>query len=235
LGHIKKIISTPSGDFIVLDKNGVYRFGHDGHFIRTYGSQGRAANEYQVLTDVGLDSASGTVYVLDGMNKVLLFDVGTGNFKESITPYWDGEVITLDGIMPKSDGGFYVFSANPTYMKSDTEYDALYGFDAKGTKTAEYLPNKEYIIGLGATSYCYENKHLIRPLDSRNIVYEVENEQITPLVSIDFGDKNAPQGAIYNEVGEQDLVYYLSSSYYKNPCYFQQTRHHISYICRPRL
>lgn len=230
LTNIAKLRVTPEGGFIVLDKNGVYHFSRDGSFIRQYGMKGRGPAEYIELTDIGLDSDSGCVYLLDALNKVLVFDTTTGELKKSVVPDRGGRVFGLDNIIPKSgDDGFYVYSANTNTTKSKELYYGLYEFDADAKNIAEYLPGKDFIIGIGAVSYGYGDKYLVRPLDSRNIVTEVADGQVRPFLWVDFGDKNAPEGSIYNDAGEQDLPYYFNSNYYKNPFNFQQTGEYVSF------
>lgn len=230
--NIVKILTLGNGDFIVTDKKKICHFDADGKFIRNYSMRGRGPQEYAVLQDICVDNAEKTLLILDAMNKILFFSTETGEFIKSKPADWGkgGAGIPLDAILPADKGGFFIVSANTTRRSPGDEFYCLTKFDSKSKMRSRELPTLDFVYMNGLTSQSYDGRYLIKPLDTRNIVYEVREGEVKPICAIDFGDKNVEEFAAFMPDGAMFFTKLIETNRYKIPQYFAESQSHISFI-----
>lgn len=70
----------------------------------------------------------------------------------------------------------------------------------------------------------------LRPLEGENLLYEVTDEGIMPVMSVDFGSLQSPSGYLVNN-GKPDMAQYIMSKYYKMALYFHDTDNALYFGC----
>ena len=116
---VVKMLLDDSGNIFLLDDQGrIVALKPDGTFLRTVARQGRANNEYILVSDIAV--AGPEFMILDG-SKVKCFDLSDPSGVRSI----DIPVsVPCDALAPDGDGGVYLFSAfslDPAENRSDAD------------------------------------------------------------------------------------------------------------------
>lgn len=225
LSMIKKMLILDNNNFVIMDKNGVYEFSSEGSFVRQYGGKGRGPNEYIALTDISC--VDGRLYILDGMNKVLVFNTSNGKFVENITPVWDRQPRRQDGMAALASGGFYIFSANVNMEQDRAAQRCLYEFDANGRQVASCIPCNSFTIPFAPTYQGVNNSTLLKPFNDE-VIMRIDENGVMPAYRLDFDGRFAPVTALYKG-GTADMKSYLNSNYYKNIVYISETENYLAF------
>ena len=222
---IKKMLILDNNNFVIMDKNGVYEFSSEGSFVRQYGGKGRGPNEYIALTDISC--VDGRLYILDGMNKVLVFNTSNGKFVKNITPVWDRQPRRQDGMAALASGGFYIFSANVNMEQDRAAQRCLYEFDANGRQVASCIPCNSFTIPFAPTYQGVNNSTLLKPFNDE-VIMRIDENGVMPAYRLDFDGRFAPVTALYKG-GTADMKSYLNSNYYKNIVYISETENYLAF------
>ena len=225
LSIIKKMLILDNNNFIIMDKNGVYEFSSEGSFVRQYGGKGRGPNEYIALTDISC--VDGRLFILDGMNKVLVFNTSNGKFVKYITPVWDSQPRRQDGIAALASGGFYIFSANVNMEQGGAAQRCLYEFDANGRQVTSYIPCNSFTIPFAPTYQGVNNSTILKPFND-DVIMRINENGVIPAYRLDFDGRFAPVTVLYKD-GMADMTSYLNSDYYKNIVYISETENYLAF------
>lgn len=230
VAHIRQVLLTPEGQFVVPGRTGILLFGGDGKFLLQVGKQGRGAGEYAGLYNVCLSGDGKSVLVLNNNNDVLEYSLSDGRFVRKVTPALPPEYFYCTGLAPSVDGGFFLFFCNPP-EESDPEqpFYCLHQFDSVGASVSRSLAWEDYIVPMEVFTQAYDNSYILRPRSGDNICHRIKNGVVDSMLKIDFGKMNIPYQ--YMKRGESDIQKYMRSPYFKMPTYIQETEQHVYFSC----
>lgn len=226
LTGVNKILMTGDGGFILLDFNRLLHFSADGKFLKPIGTIGRGPGEYYAAIDICLSTDKKNLYLLDATNNILFYDIGTGKHIRTVMPRSDNFKFG-DAIMPRKEGVFDVLIGNLTAMKDAEPQKLIFEFNDQGELLMNFLDREDYIIQLAVVTQNFDNRYLIKPLDSRGICYQVQADTLKPSYRFDFGKQGAPMGYIFNEAGQMDVSRLMMSHYYKTPMCIQDNEDYL--------
>lgn len=221
----------PDGDIFIATHDAIYRFSKDGHFKTKLSGVGSGYDECVTLENMAINDKNNTILVLDGLNKVLIFDYNTNKVLNSIELDWKGKALRSDAIIPdKRDGGFYIFSAKLITSEIDINPYCIHKFDKRGKKIAEGLLCEDFVLDFSPVSQGCENKYYINPVGSENCIWEIDNGRINIAKYIDFEGRNLKNKLPYKDnLNMINFYNMLLSDSYKCVTNVKDTRDHISF------
>ena len=220
LTTFQKVLVTPSGNFIVLDTKGIYAFSPQGKFLFPIGRRGKGPGEYLQPLDICLSGDGKELLVLEGSNRISIFDPENGKFRKALVPEWREGRQAGDAICPDAEGGFYIVTSNPTELdRFDPPYYCLHRFDREGRETESLLPRKDFVFTMGLVTQTDGNRYLLRPQEGDDVCHELGGKELKRKYRFDFGDRAVPLHYIFDRNGAPDMGKYMSSPYYKLPIY----------------
>jgi len=214
LSAISKILVDNDGNLYVLDFGGnIFSFDKHGDNYLVMPEHGRASNEYLRATDICITSNELMVldepvvrcFSLDNLKNVRTVSLPAG------TP--------VDAIAPCGDG-FYLYSA---FSGHNAASDFLLtSCDSDGNQTGRYVQREDVTFSMFNISQSRDNRYFLRPQNSSNIFYLLEDESLKALYKLDFSSRNIPKMYYYN-VADENIPMYMSSEYYKLPMELHET------------
>ncbi len=226
-----KIIRTGNGGFAIMSFYDVWLFDADGGYIGELCEKGYGEKESPAISDIAVNNKLERIYILDALNKILIFNSSTGELAGRISPKWEDDSYRIDGLAVNEEmGGFYIVSANTGERKGKDERYVVTEFNGKGAQVAQHLLNDDYILPRSMVSQSASNQYLMRPLDGENVIYELKNGEPNPLYTLDFGEFNSPKYSVYSANGILRLAKYFANDYYKYITAVTRTPHTLSFI-----
>ncbi|MFR9620745.1 MAG: 6-bladed beta-propeller [Rikenellaceae bacterium] len=234
LGQVNKVIKTRDGGFAISFNHAnrvVYLFAADGSFVKDITAEGYLDGEKHAVADLATDYATNELFVMDALNKVLVYDATTGAFLRRIKPQWEDRTYRLDGFAPNGvDGGFSVVSSNTATRRDSTMRTVVTAFDSQGRQTDEYVQTDDYMFDNSLVLQVADNGYVLRPVDSRNDIYEFVDGVPTELYKVDFGRLTSPAHMLYNSRGVVKFIPYFTNEYYKFVNSVTLTPHTMSFV-----
>lgn len=208
LMHPDKAFVLSDGSMVFKDMGSrVLKFSADGTFAGTIGIKGRGPQEYNICRDIALSRDGKELSMLD-LGYILTYDALDGHFLRKIEiPHHN-----YDEFCCGPDGGFYLFSAGPDtedYTKLQ-EHDVFTLISSDGEPVLQTLPRKDYIMNVSLFTRSCKGTTYLRPLEGENFLYEVSGEDVSPVLSVDFGSLQSPSGYLANN-GAMDVPKYIMS------------------------
>lgn len=226
--HPDKAFLLPDRSFIFKDRgNRILKYSFDGSFSRTIGQRGRGPQEYNLCRDIALSQDGRELNVMD-LGNIITYDAGDGHFIRRIEiPHHN-----YDEFCFGPNGGFYLFAASPDLENYSTilKHDLLTLISSDGALCNQLLPRQDYILNVALLSRSSRGTTYLRPLEGENILYEITESCIRPLLKVDFGSLQSPTGFLTNN-GSLDMERYIMSRYYKMALYFHDTQQSLYFGC----
>lgn len=226
--RVRKVI--PAGDRWVVLAGNLLVFDAGGRFERALGRTGRGPGEYVSLADACVD-ASGREVLAASMDKVLRYDVATGEFLGEIRP--EGfERRLIEEISPVPGGGFALFVANPSEPGDfATDHYCISVFDSRGRAVRQLYLRQDFIVPTSMIGACqfsrsWDGGTLVRPQEGENILWRLDARGLSPECGIHFGDRNVPHRH-FLDFGADAWVGFMRmwrSDYFKAPMFVHDTR-----------
>lgn len=234
--HIRKMLITPTGNFIIQDPGGIFAFDNQGKYLFSFGAKGRGPGEYVGVFDICITNDQKYLLALANIDEVLKYSLNDGKFIEKLTPQLPKEYPNFDAICPAKGGGYFLFAANPIEHTDFTHpFYCMLEFDKTGKMVNKMLMRKDFIFSIGLITQSHENDYLIRPLEGDKICYKVDQGEIKPYVKIDFKDKSIPTYYIFDSQKQVNTDKYMFSDYYKVTIYLHETKEILYFsFCGPR-
>lgn len=228
LVHPDKAFVLADGSLILKDMGSrILKFSPDGSFAMTIGRRGRGPQEYSLCRDIAL-SVDGSELSVMALGDILAYDAGDGHFiRRTEIPRHN-----YDEFCYGPDGGFYLFSASQD-MEDYSElqaHDLLTLISPDGAEVLKTLPRQDYIMNVSLFTRSGKGNTWLRPLEGENILYELTESGIKPVLSVDFGNLQSPSGYMANN-GAMDLQRYIMSRYYKMALYVHDTDEALYFGC----
>lgn len=228
LVHPDKAFILPDGSFIFKDKGSrILKFSSDGTFDCRIGLRGRGPQEYSLCRDIALSRDGAELSVMD-LGRILTYSAGDGRFIRKI----EIPQHNYDEFCCGPDGGYYLSATAPERedYTSLQPHDVLTLISSDGSPVLQAVPRKDYIMNAALFSRTSKGTVFLRPLEGENLLYEVTDEGIMPVMSVDFGSLQSPSGYLVNN-GKPDMAQYIMSKYYKMALYFHDTDNALYFGC----
>ena len=226
--HPDKAFILEDGSIVLKDKgHRILKFAADGSFSGTIGMRGRGPQEYSICKDISLSVDGNELSVMD-LGNILTYDAHDGHFiRRMEIPHHN-----YDEFCPGPDGGYYLFSAGPDTEDYSTlnDHNVLTLISPDGSLVSGCVPRKDYILNVSLFTRTCTGTTFLRPLEGENILYEIDGNDIRPVLSIDFGDLRTPAGYLANN-GMMDMPRYIMSKYFKMALYFHNTADAVCFGC----
>lgn len=215
LSAISKIIVDNDGNLFILDFGGnIFSFDKQGGNYLVMPEHGRASNEYLRATDICitdkelmvLDEPVVRCFSLDNLKHARSVSLPAG------TP--------VDAIAPNGKDGVYMYSAFSS--QNSTSDFLLASCDSDGNQTGKYIQREDVTFSMFNISQSRDNRYFLRPQNSSNIFYLLDDGSLKAVYKLDFGSKNIPE-KYYYDVADENIPMYMSSEYYKLPMELHET------------
>lgn len=181
IGEINKVISA-KGKLFVLDESvaeSLYIFDQSGRFIRKIGDKGKGFGEYLYIES--FDVVNDYIYLLSGLDqKLIVYDFDGNVIKEIRLDDHGGSELNVYG-----NGSFFTIRSNSLL--------SVYFWNKEGKIKNSIIDEESTFIKWETDkgiSHVGESIFICPIFD--DVIYKVENKQVMPCYSFDFGEKNYP-------------------------------------------
>ena len=226
--HPDKAFVLPDGSVIFKDKgHRILKFSAGGEFLGTIGKRGRGPQEYNLCRDISLSPDGKELSVMD-LGGIVTYDASDGSFLRKISiPQHN-----YDEFCYAEDGGYFLFSASPDMedYSDATGHDVLTRISPEGEAICSCLPRKDFILNTELFTRSCKGSIFLRTLEGENILYEINGNDIRPVLQIDFGSLQSPEGYL-SDNGVMNMQRYIESRYYKMAMSFHDTENSIYFEC----
>jgi hypothetical protein len=198
IGKIQKVFLTDSL-IIVWDKwtNKIFVFDSQGNYKYKIGNKGQGPEEYVRISDVYFDEEKHVISISDtGTQRIVNYDL-QGHFLSS-----ERTGFQLYFFIP-DNGGYWGINGG----QNPNKYDLLYIKDAD-IKFGFFpiVAGKVPLYDAGHFSKVDNSLFFHSPYS--NVIYKIEEENLTPYINIDFGDK----GLSYEKLNPDKFLDKLNNS-----------------------
>jgi len=188
---IDKIYVTDSFILIFDSKlSEILLFNKKGKFIRKFGKKGQGPGEHIMFHDIFFEESTGLVYAEEAYKRSIFIYNMSGKLVNEISTnnFWFRSFI-------KVEKGYWIYSC---YERGNPNIYNLMLVDNNFHKIIKgYLPQKKFFrTTIGTTFVQNDKKESFFIYPNSNIIYQIKDENIIPLYSIDFGVKTIPYSKI---------------------------------------
>lgn len=226
---ITKMLLDGKGDFILTDGARLYKFDRRGAYRLRYGNVGRGPGEYLKIFDICLNQKQTELWCLNYLNEVLKYDLESGKYLGIVSTHaQESNMPQAAALIPGPDDGFYLYTPNPGNAEDlENPFYRLKQFDRDGKLVGEQLLRTDFNIDFNMIPYVTQvgGAWLLRPQENENICYRVRDKEVSRHWKIHFGKDNVPPLYMFRNERNPwlNLEGYMTSDYYKNPFYLQET------------
>lgn len=197
VGAIGKLQYVNNHFFISdLSQNKIFIFDSQGHFVRHIHREGRGPEEYNMINDFSISPIDTCIYIGDTNNKISKYSF-EGKFIKSLNS--PNAILAMNFV----DNYLYIFSGfhvsheakDSVYYASilDMEGNILKTFGNVSSEIARVINNVT-----GGNIYVKNNKEFLFFYPYQNIVYKYIDNEIKPIIKIDFGEYSLPALTVDN-------------------------------------
>ena len=178
-------LKSMGNDYYILDNKAhhkIFRFNSEGIFLNTIGQRGQGPNEYNELLDFTVDERNQTIEVLVFPEyKIFRYEP-------------DGKVMTtIKNEIPaqsfaKLGDTYYLNIGYSNYFSKER----IYKVNDQGVVISKYHPITTRLFPVTEPNFTQTDRHIIFHESFSNTIYDVTNEDVEPLYTIDFGKYSIP-------------------------------------------
>lgn len=224
IGTIDKIIIHNNHIFILDQRRskGVFEFTMKGKFIRQYGKLGKGPGEYTSIRTFAINKKRNELVIYNWVKRALLsynlqgeyLNAKTINFRfNNLAVYKGNYIMDLHNISNKG-------------LKKESENNdfSLIKMGIKGKIKSKFLKQAQTLSNLLSSGNISVNeKEVFYNKPYSNIIYKLQDNNVTPYIKIDFEDKPIPEYMFENytnlnsfkdELNKKDYAYMHNISNY---------------------
>ncbi len=180
IGNVE-IFKSDGERIAIVDDNyeSIYIFSVNGTLVNVIHSVGKANSEYFEIADICLEKDF--VYILDYRKRVVLKYTIRGEFVKSINieKYWGNQMACKNGLI-------YLIN---DYSPTDIGNYEVFVIDENGNLINKYLPFEFTYMATPPVSCLQNNDEIMIVSQSDNTIYEVKEDKCSPIVRLDYGNK----------------------------------------------
>jgi hypothetical protein len=185
---IKKIIVTDNKIYILeLNTNSIFVFDINGNYIFKINRVGKGPGEYISPGDFQVNEKTGTISVLDVVNKKINYYDAAGNFISDLTFKYRCLSYAFQ------DDFIYLDRANARYTSNDQDFDHnVYILLKDGKLINKFLPTKKYLenfVFIASSPFLPYKKTINYQGVFDNNIYSFYQDSMSIKYNIDFGKK----------------------------------------------
>ena len=205
------------------NKARVFVFDRDGKFISQIGRLGAGPGEYQQPYKLYINKKNNTIIVADRhLNKLINYDLESYQYISSRSiPFNFGNCTWLSDelILWCNDGG--IDTGNRKWY-----YACITNEEMEIISTFYEMPIYGYCVGY--TSLYKYGGHCYAGLPFSPLIYQIDSENVTPVLSLSFGKQELPPKSLVVDEREDNMVWLnkvIQSDYINSFCAHETTEH----------